>query len=117
MKALAVFHNHGSHILAPLLKRGFRHVFVVLQNGPYWIRIDAMSGVPMAEVVAAADYDLATFYRAEGFAVVELKVGQAPPLGPFVLANCLGLTKAILGIRKVSIMTPHGLYRHLRNVR
>ena len=117
MKALAVFHDHGTHFLAPLLKRGFRHVFVVLQNGNYWIRVDGMTGVPDVEVVAGADCDLATFYRAEGFVVKEVDVGESPPFGPFIFANCVGLSKTLLGIRKLFIVTPHGLYRYLRNGR
>ncbi len=117
MKALAVFHDHGNHILAPLLKRGFRHVFVALQNGDYWIRVDAMTGVPVAQVVAAAGYVLMGVYLDAGFTVLELKTGAAPPLGPFVLANCVGLTKALLGIRKLPVVTPFGLYRHLRKVK
>ena len=116
MKALAVFHNYGTHILAPFLKRGFRHVYVVLQSDDYWIRVDGMNGIPIAEVITGADYDLATFYRAEGFAVIEMDVGNEPPLGPIVLANCVGFTKTLLGIRKLFVVTPYGLYRHLRNV-
>ncbi len=115
MKALAVFHDHGHHILAPLLKPGFRHVFVALQNGNFWIRIDGMAGVPVAEVVAGADYDLATFYRGEGFTVAEVKVANQPVRVPLVNANCVGISKGFLGIRKPLIVTPHGLYRYLRS--
>ena len=115
MRALVVFHDHGCHILDPLLKRGFRHVFVALQNGQYWIRVDGMAAVPVVEVVAGADYDLATFYRAEGYTVVEVKVGDKSARGPLVNANCVGLSKGFLGIRQPFIITPYGLYRHLRN--
>ena len=115
MNALAVFHDHGHHILAPLLKSGFRHVFVALLNGNFWIRVDGMSGVPVAEVVAGADYDLAKFYRDEGFTVSEVKVGNNPPRSPLINANCVGISKGFLGIRKPLIVTPHGLYRYLRS--
>lgn len=115
MKALAVFHDHGNHIFARFLEPGFRHVFIVLQSGNYWIRVDGMSGVPVVEVVAAADYDLAVFYRDEGYAVVEVQVETAAPRGPLANTNCVGLSKVFLGIRRSFIVTPHGLYRHLRN--
>lgn len=116
MRALVVFHDHGTHILAPLLKRGFRHVFAVRLNGQYWIRIDGMSGVPVAEVVAGADYDLAGFYLDEGYEVLEVEVGDKPPRSPLVFANCVGLSKGFLGIRRPFIVTPYGLYRYLRKV-
>lgn len=114
MRALAVFHGHGEHVLCPLLKRDFKHVFVALQNGDYWIRVDGMSGVPVAEVVAAADYDLATFYREEGFTVSEVGVDDKAPRVPFASANCVGISKGFLGIRKPFIITPFGLYSYLR---
>lgn len=117
INALAVFHNHGNHVLDPLLKAGFRHVFVALQNGDYWIRVDGMSGVPVVEVVAPADFDLATFYLAEGFTVNETKVDNKCPTSPFVSANCVGLSKGFLGIRKPLILTPYALHRYLRNAK
>jgi hypothetical protein len=76
-----------------------------------------MSGILAVEVLAGSDFDLAKFYRDEGFAVVELEVGDKPPLGPFVLANCVGLTKTLLGVRKLLIVTPYTLYRYLRRAR
>lgn len=118
MRALAVFHDHGCHVFDPLLKRGFRHVFVALQNSDYWIRVDAMSGVPEVQVLAAADYDLTGFYLAtEGFTVLELETGSVPPLGPFVLANCVGCVKVLLGIRAPFAITPYQLYRRLRKIK
>lgn len=90
---------------------------MALCSRDYWIRIDGMSGIPDVEVLAGSDFDLAKFYRDEGFSVVDLEVGDKPPLGPFVLANCVGLTKTLLGIRKPLIVTPYGLYHYLRRKR
>lgn len=113
MKALAVFHDHGCHILDPLLKRGFRHVFCALESGDYWITIDGRAGVLVIEAVAPAGYDLATFYRAEGFTVIETNQSSTPLRTPLVTANCVGFVKAVLGIR-CAAMTPWRLYMHLR---
>ena len=37
---LVVFHDHGCHILDPLLEKGFRHCFAAVQTGDYWVTID-----------------------------------------------------------------------------
>ena len=113
MKALAVFHQHGCHILDPFLKPGFRHVFVVVETGDYWVLIDSQAGVMTIEMVAPATYDLATFYRAEGFTVVETSQRSQPTRGPFSVANCVGFVKTVLGIRSAA-MTPWQLYKYLR---
>lgn len=113
MKALVVFHNHGCHILDPLLKPGFRHVFCALESGDCWIMIDSRVGVMVIEAVAPAGYDLATFYRAEGFTVIETNQRSKPLLAPLVASNCVGCVKTVLGIRCAAV-TPWRLYKHLR---
>ena len=66
MKALVVFHDHGTAVIRRFLKPGFRHVFVVIESGAHWIMFDPRNGIPVQEVVADADFDLAGFYRKTG---------------------------------------------------
>ena len=113
MTAVAVFHDHGEGFLARFLKPGFRHVFVAIQSGECWIQIDGQAGIPEIESVAPADFDIADWYRGHGFTVVETHQRQKAPLGPFAVANCVGLAKAILCVHSPAI-TPYGLYKHLR---
>lgn len=112
--ALVVFHDHGTHPLSPLLRRGFRHVFVCFRahNGQ-WLVVDGADGVPHLDLVANSDFDLAAFYRAEGFTVVETTRRAAGPRLPFVLSNCVGLAKVVLGRHMPLTFTPRGLYRRL----
>jgi hypothetical protein len=115
VKALVVFHDGlggRQHWLAPLLKPGFKHVFVALLNGNYWIRVDGCRGIPEVEVVCGADYDLAGFYRGKGYTVIETEQGQAPVLAPLVHNNCVGLAKVALCLKSMAL-TPYGLYRYL----
>lgn len=76
-----------------------------------------MSGIPVVEVVAPAEFGLAGFYRDEGFTINETKVDNQYPIGPFASANCVGLSKGFLGIRKPLILTPYALHRYLRNAK
>lgn len=113
MKALVVFHDHGSHVLSPLLKRGFRHCFAAVSNGEYWITIDGGEGFPLIEVAAPSDFDLAAHYRKQGFGVIETEQGSTLPSSPLVLANCVGIVTTVLCIRSWAV-TPYGLYKYLR---
>ena len=112
MRALVVFHDEGAdHWLSRRLKEGFRHVFCVVEVGQYWIRVDGERGRPVVEVIAARDYDLVSFYRSEGYRVVETH-RRDDTMRPLVLGNCVGVVKVMLGLRSWSV-TPWQLYRRL----
>ncbi len=113
LNALAVFHDHGAHILDRFLKPGFRHCFVAVKDGNCWISIDGQVGVPVIEAVAPTDYDLAAFYRDQGYTVAETTRGTASTRLPFINANCVGIVKIILGIRVPAVLTPWRLYKYL----
>lgn len=113
MKALVVFHDEGCHPLGKYLRKGFKHCFVVAEANGCLVRLDGMDGKPVLDVVCRSDYDLATFYRRAGYTVVETHQRRRPPVGPFMLANCVGLVKAFLCIRAPFVFTPYALYRHL----
>ncbi len=110
-----MFHDHGGHVLDPFLKPGFRHCFVAVESGEYWIRIDAQGGRPVIEVIAASDYDLAAFYREEGYTVIETQQ-QAGGACLFVAANCVGLVKTVLGLRASFVVTPWQLCCRVRSL-
>jgi hypothetical protein len=116
VKALAVFHGHGCHPLDRLLKPGFRHCFAAVLAGDYWVRLDGMAGVPAVDVVAAGDFDLAAFYRQHEYVVVETEQRARPLRTPFVAANCVGVVKAVLGVRAPFAVTPYRLFRHLKGM-
>ena len=76
--------------------------------------IDGAEGVPLIEVVAPGDYDLATFCRSRGFTVIETTQRAVAPRVPLAVANCVGMVKAVLGVRSTAT-TPWRLYKHLRS--
>lgn len=112
-RALVVFHRHGAGTFARLVTGGFRHCFVALDDGRYWIVFDGKAGVPEMRVIAGSDYDLAGFYRGQGFAVVETETGIRPPRQPLMLGTCVGAAKRLLGLRAPHVLTPHQLFRYL----
>lgn len=114
MDALVIFHDIGNHPLSPLLRKGFRHVFVCIRahNGQ-WLVIDGTDGTPHFDIVADATTDLVAFYRDEGFTVLETTRQPWRARLPFVLSNCVGLSKAVLGLHAPLTVTPYGLYRRV----
>ncbi len=114
MRAIVVFHDRGTGFLSRFLKPGFRHCFVAIRNGNYWIQIDGLLGVPLVEVVAPADFDLTVYCRNKGSTVIETYQRAAAPRSPFAIANCVGLVSAILCIDAPFVFTPYQLYKHLR---
>lgn len=109
-----VFRDECNRWYAAALKRGFRHVFCLIDDGRYWVLVDGLMGVPIVTAAAPSDYDAAGWYREQGFAVIEMERGSEPPLGPFIAANCVGMVKVALGIRAPFAFTPYQLYRSMR---
>lgn len=116
MRAVIVFHGCGRGWCAPFLDAGFRHCFICILDEVrgIWIRFDGRAGIPEFRAEAAADFDLATFFRAAGFTVVDLQnhVPQAPRT-PLMLGTCVGAVKRVLGLRAPFVLTPKQLYRRL----
>jgi hypothetical protein len=113
-RAVVVFSGQGSHCLDPLLKSGFRHTFCVIDDGAVWVCVDARQGVPHIYAMCASDSDIAKWYRAEGYTVVETHTGSGLRL-PLVLSNCVGLVKASLGLHFPFTVTPYQLYKRLNS--
>lgn len=118
MKAVIVFHGEGSGFWPAFLGRdGFRHCFVVVPSGDYWILLDGTAGSPRLEVIGGTVDDIAAYYAREKFTILEYQVRTRRLLWwPWMLMNCVGATKAILGIQAWWVWTPWQLYRHLRKL-
>jgi hypothetical protein len=118
MKCLLIFGAENAHPLAWLLNRKRRHVWCALQDVDRgaWISYNWHQGVPVIQAEAAADYDLTTHYRAQGFAVVEVDRGTQPRLFPLVMNNCVGHVKVICALHTFAV-TPHQLYRSMTKMK
>ena len=121
MKAVVVFHGDAepsvkgaaTHPLNRFLAVGFKHCFVCVLAGDYWVRLDGQMGVPAVEVVGGVQHDMASFYSRLGFPVLKREQASIPLRCPMVMNNCTGLVKAVLCIRSPLVQTPLQLYRFL----
>lgn len=112
--ALVVFHHHGAGKSRRYLHKRYRHVFVALAAGNYWVTVDGRAGNPEFEVVADIEFDLAEFYRHRGHTVVETVRRRRGFAWPWIAATCVGATKRVLGLRAPWAQTPYQLLKHLR---
>ena len=99
-----------------VLRPGFRHCFLALNDGRHWLTLDPLASyIDLAVQPVPAEQDLPDWYRRQGLIVVEAQVvrtHQRPaPFGPF---SCVEAIKRTLGIHDRWLITPFQLYRHLQ---
>lgn len=116
--ALVVFHDFGNHWADRWLQPGFKHVFVCVQAEATsqlskWVRVDSMDGRVKVDIVCHTEYDLASFYRREGLTVLKVRRCDFPFRLPLAVANCVGMSKFLLGITAPMVWTPYQLFRYL----
>lgn len=116
LPVLVVFVDHAACLSLRLLRRGFRHCFVVLSAGPRWLACEPLKDrIELAVLDLPREFNLARFYGEQGHRVL---VGHRPPPGPrrrFALAplTCVTVVKRLLGINAPWVWTPFQLYAHL----
>jgi hypothetical protein len=115
MEDLIIFSNADEHPAARLLKPGFRHVSAVrCEADGYWTQYDwsptRLHTAPVGGVLA----DLVAFYSEKGAEVIIRSASRRKWCNwPLMLNNCVGHTKAVLGIPSRAV-TPHQLFRYLK---
>lgn len=115
-QAWVVFSGQTEISWLRFLKPGFRHCYVLLNDGERWMSLDPLSHVTEVSVHhhVPVDFDLPTWLMERGNRVV-----RAPMMrdikkpAPFMLFTCVEAVKRVLGIHQRSIFTPWQLYRHL----
>lgn len=114
-QAWVVFSNETHLPVLRILKKKFRHCFVIIHDGEHWISID-----PMAHYMEVAvqnvpnDFDLPNWLRAQGHNVVKARLSQEQKIRtPVTFFTCVEVCKRVLGIHKKTIITPWQLHKYL----
>ena len=117
MKALVIFTSDNEHWAAGVLHRSCRHVFCAVQDprvADVWQVLDLTikNGLHVYGVGSTA-MDLIYHYTGNGDEVFALTPSpDTRPKFPTVLNNCVGYTKALIGLRSWAL-TPYQLRNHL----
>lgn len=113
-RALAVFSGKADLVWLRVLRPGFRHCFVALEEAGRWITVDPLAGyTDVAVQPVPAAFDLAGFYRERGFTVVETRRRRRFRPAPLLPATCVEVAKRVLGIASWRVLTPGQLHDFL----
>lgn len=121
MKAIVAFMNTDGkgHPLGWMLKDNFKHCMIALLSENGWIEIDYRMGIPLVRNVAPPDFDLNKHYEDAGYVTKQTKQAKNIKFtfnlfyGNISVANCVGLVKALLGVKFFFCFTPYQLYKRL----
>lgn len=99
-----------------ILKSGFRHCSLLINDGQSWMSIDPMlhhTDICMHHHVES-DFDLAAWYRSRGHVVIKAPVlrDKIKP-APIMPISCVEVIKRILGYHSMLIFTPWQLYKYV----
>ncbi len=118
LKAWVVFSGQADRPWLKMLRPGFRHCFVILNDGTHWLSFDPMLNHIDLRVHGhvPADFDLPKWLRSRGQRVVEAPVDHSRKTAlPLSVFTCVEAVKRVLGLHRFFILTPWQLYRHLLN--
>ncbi len=113
-RALVIFHDAKHPFLRWILKPGFQHCFVCIEDNGLWLAIDHVGprSAPQIRYMTTSDFDLGGMWRDRGMTVVETQRRAIPSAWPVAPVNCVSMVKRILCLRTWA-QTPHELYLYL----
>lgn len=101
-----------------MLKPGFRHCFVLINDGQRWMSVDPLSSHTEVLVYhhVMASFDLPSWLESRGYTTLQ----AGSPLdhkraAPLMMFSCVEAVKRLLGIHKRFILTPWQLYQFLKS--
>jgi hypothetical protein len=116
-QAWVIFTGQGGLPWLKFLKKGFRHCYVLLNDGDHWISMDPMANYMDVSVHnhVPADFDLPRWLKTRGHTVVRAPVSRIKKEAPWMMFTCTEAVKRVLGLHRRFIFTPWQLYRHLQD--
>lgn len=114
-KAWVVFSGQADLPWLKVLKQGYRHCYVLLNDGKHWITIDPLSNYMDVSVHdVPLDFNLPLWMRNRGHIIMPATIRHLDKQAPWMPFSCVEAVKRVLGIHKSFIFTPWQLYRYLR---
>lgn len=100
-----------------ILKKGYRHCFVVLEFIDSWCCIDPLSTYCDVQIVQKKQVsDLPLWLRFQGHDVCKATLSNKPlTVRPFGILSCVSVVKRVLGIQRWWILTPWQLRNYIHS--
>lgn len=113
-QAWVIFSGQADMTWLKILKPGFRHCALLLNDGRHWVTLDPLANtMEICVHQLPADFDLPAWMQSRGHTVTPAKIQRILRPAPWAFLTCVGVVKRALGLRRRFIFTPWQLYRHL----
>ena len=114
-RAIVVFSGDTELSLLRFLRPGFRHCYIVVEAGRYWIFVDPSSnGTGLAIFQDLTISEMASWFLSQGSTVVccraKAMLRRKLPIRP---QTCVESIKQILSLRAPFVLTPWQLFQYL----
>lgn len=107
------FRNNSGLAWLAWLKPGFRHCFLLLRKGDFWLVYDPLAHHTRLDLVLGG-YELLDEFMEQGCRLIPVGIAEPPRRAqawrPY---SCVEAVKRALGIQARWVLTPWQLYRHL----
>lgn len=103
-----------------ILKPGFRHCFVLINDGQRWVSIDPLSSYTDIQIHhhVEVSFDLPQWLEGRGHKVISATINKNHKKpAPWMMATCVESIKRILGIHNFFLFTPWQLYKFLEKTK
>lgn len=109
-----VFSNDTDIKFLKLLRRGFRHCFVIIKQSDQWMLIDPRANKTDIFILPhPVGFNLPRYFASEGKVVCKVKGIVTPhKIAPLFPMSCVETVKRVIGLHRRFIFTPYGLYRY-----
>jgi hypothetical protein len=117
-KAWVVFSGQTEIAWLRFLKPGYRHCYVLLNDGERWTSFDPLSNVIEISTHhhVPVDFDMPKWLEGRGNKVVSANIRRdLMKPAPWMLFTCVEAVKRVLGIHARKIVTPWQLYNYLKS--
>jgi hypothetical protein len=100
------------------LRPGFRHCYIIMNDGARWISVDPLSNYMDVTVHhnVPVHFDLPLWLKDRGHIVLQSPVMRPECEAPWMPFTCVEAVKRMLGIHHRFIYTPWQLYRHIQKL-
>jgi hypothetical protein len=118
-QAWVVFSGQADRPWLKMLRPGFRHCFVIVNDGQSWLSLDPMLNHMDVRVHhhVPANFDLPEWLRQRGQRVIAAPLSRVlKNPAPWRLFTCVEAVKRLLGLHSRFVFTPWQLFRHLEKL-
>lgn len=110
-----VFSDDTDISFLKILKRGFRHCFLIVKDVDQWVVIDPCAHKTEFSILPhPSHFNLPRYFTNEGKTVVKVSALETPEkIAPLFPMSCVETIKRLIGLHNRWVITPYHLYRTL----